>query len=347
MLKVCHVVNELAIGGGTVHIAQSVRDLVALGYPCAVATLQDGPMREKIEGWGGKVFLMNKEEDLYEVYNEFRPHVFHGHSCGGGHFPCAVTRVLQSQGEKLISGEHVHSIVPGTNPNADFEIAEVEMMRDLRPGITIIPWSYDLSRLQSKLTKEEAKEKLGIPHDAFVIGRNGRLDGAKRPDVFVDVLNSLPNVWGLLYGDGPEFGSLRELSIRLGCSDRLVMPGSCFDPADRFAAMDVIVYPTQDESWCAGIIEPMLIGKPVVANIVGGMGENLIHGQTGFVANTPNEFIDKITYIRNDYKEALRLAKNGQEHLYAKGVHDPVLEAKRHLALYEEVYRRKYKKLPR
>lgn len=340
-LSLCHVLNETSVGGGAVHTAQLLKDHADLGHPAACVTYELGPIAFQLEDWGIPVHLLKDESELEPLIRKLNCNIAHGHTCGGGALVTRITRKLQQEGRQVIGGEHVHSVVPGDNPDADFEVVEIELMRQLRPRCTVIPWACSTERLEARQTPKEAKRRYGIPVDVPVIGRNGRLDGSKNPADFVRCLARIPHVWGLLSGWGVETGNLDMLARELGCRDRLVMPGLTLRPGDVYAAIDIVVYPTTDESWCAGVVEPLLLGKPVVCYPVGGMGENVVNGVTGLQAHSVDGLVAGVRHLLANPEYAAQLGQQGRELVRSKGVHDPVLEAQRHLDLYRACFREK------
>jgi hypothetical protein len=332
MTRLLHYLHEMTLGGGTVHCLQLTRDMTALGVPTAVATYQDGEMRERYQSAGVPVFLMKGPEELEAAARSFGANVLHGHTCGGGSDALGIARRL-----KVVGGETIHSMVARSGPMAgDFEVVEVEKLAAMRPGATRIPWAFPEARFTVDVAPAATRTILGIPPDAPVIGRNGRLDGSKAPDVFIQVLAAMPpHVWGLMVGDGPMAADLKTFAKMLGVADRLVMPGTRHDPGNLFAVMDVVVYPTHDESVCAGIVEPLICRKPVVCTPVGAMDETIIHGETGLCATDVPGLARYALWLLQEPQEAARLGRQGYQHLARKGWLDPVGEAKAHRTLYE------------
>lgn len=332
-MRIMHYIHEMTLGGGTVHYLQLLKDTVDLGIPCAVATFQDGIMREAYEKAGVDVFLMPDASHLEPVARSWGATVLHGHTCGGGSDACAVAKRLG-----VLGGETIHSMVQRTGPMAgDFEVVEVNGLHGMRPGSTLIPWAWNPERFWITTSWQSIYSQYGIPLDAQVIGRNGRLDGSKLPDVFIQCLARLPGVWGILVGDGPIFKDLERLATILGCRDRLVMAGCRRDTGNWFNAMDVIVYPTQDESVCAGVVEPLFLEKPVVCYPVGCIGEVIQSGVTGLHAFSLDELVEKTRWLLDHPEQAAQMGRRGRDFLAKTGRDDSVGEAHAHCNLYRRL----------
>ena len=88
----------------------------------------------------------------------------------------------------------------------------------------------------------------------------------------------------VLVGDGPEYGRTRELVESLGLADSVRYVGVVEDVAPLLGAADVLLLPSETESFGLVALEAMASGVPVVASDVGGLPEVVLHGKTGFLA---------------------------------------------------------------
>ena len=88
----------------------------------------------------------------------------------------------------------------------------------------------------------------------------------------------------VLVGDGPEYGRTRELVESLGLADSVRYVGVVEDVAPLLGAADVLLLPSETESFGLVALEAMASGVPVVASDVGGLPEVVAHGNTGFLA---------------------------------------------------------------
>ncbi len=88
----------------------------------------------------------------------------------------------------------------------------------------------------------------------------------------------------VLVGDGPEYGRVRELVEKLGLSEVVRYVGVVDEVASLLSAADVLLLPSETESFGLVALEAMASGVPVVASDVGGLPEVVEHGVTGFLA---------------------------------------------------------------
>ena len=85
-------------------------------------------------------------------------------------------------------------------------------------------------------------------------------------------------------GDGPERPTAAEEARALGISDRVVFLGKQDSVAEIMACADLLLLPSQNESFGLVALEAMASGVPVIASDAGGLPEVVDHGETGFLA---------------------------------------------------------------
>jgi L-malate glycosyltransferase len=96
----------------------------------------------------------------------------------------------------------------------------------------------------------------------------------------------------ILVGDGPDAGRAQQLADDLGVADRVTFTGVLDGVADLLRAADLLLLPSQTESFGLVALEAMASGVPVIASDVGGLPEVVEHGVSGFLA--PMGDVDKM-----------------------------------------------------
>jgi N-acetyl-alpha-D-glucosaminyl L-malate synthase BshA len=96
----------------------------------------------------------------------------------------------------------------------------------------------------------------------------------------------------ILVGDGPDAGSVIQLADELGVSDYVTFTGVVDGVAQLLQAANLLLLPSQTESFGLVALEAMASGVPVIASDVGGLPEVVEHGVTGFLA--PVGDVDKM-----------------------------------------------------
>jgi N-acetyl-alpha-D-glucosaminyl L-malate synthase BshA len=88
----------------------------------------------------------------------------------------------------------------------------------------------------------------------------------------------------VLVGDGPDAGLARQLAQDLGVIDRVHFTGVVDGVAELLGEANLLLLPSQMESFGLVALEAMASGVPVIASDVGGLVEVVEHGVTGFLA---------------------------------------------------------------
>jgi glycosyltransferase involved in cell wall biosynthesis len=92
-----------------------------------------------------------------------------------------------------------------------------------------------------------------------------------------------PSAHGVIVGEVDLDADLRQLVQSLGLQDHLTLLGRRSDMPEVLSAFDVFVLCSHDEGMSNAILEAMAMEKAVVATDVGGTGEVVRHGHTGFL----------------------------------------------------------------
>jgi glycosyltransferase involved in cell wall biosynthesis/O-antigen/teichoic acid export membrane protein len=169
----------------------------------------------------------------------------------------------------------------------------------------------------SKAAHDDLVERLGIdpqlihvaylgvePHQ-FHEGRRseeptllylGRLKQYKRIEVALDVLEGVPGARLEIAGTGDWREVIeREIDER-GLHDRVTLHG--FVPeeakADLYGRAWLNLTASSAEGWCLTVMEAAACGTPSAALRVGGLAESVVDGETGVLADTPEELTEKV-----------------------------------------------------
>ena len=130
--------------------------------------------------------------------------------------------------------------------------------------------------------RSAARQKYGIPADAFVIGGLGRLTHQKNFLFFVkvaaQVCAQLPSAHFVIAGTGPDEAELRKQIAELKLNDRVRLLGFVADPTELYPALDCLLLTSRFEGLPMTILEAMACGVAIVASDLDGMREILQNG---------------------------------------------------------------------
>lgn len=176
------------------------------------------------------------------------------------------------------------------------------------------------------------RQRLGIPHDAFVVGNVsyfyppkwflGQGVGIKGHELMLEALAPLlrqhPNLWmvfiGSQWGGGTSyFEKIRREAQRIGLG-RVAFTGHL--PAQEvmqaWREIDLACHMPLSEN-CGGVVEPLLMGTPVLCAEVGGLPEVILNQQTGLLAaRTPEALRGQLEWALSHPTETQRQAQQGQ-----------------------------------
>jgi glycosyltransferase involved in cell wall biosynthesis len=141
----------------------------------------------------------------------------------------------------------------------------------------------DVGAAQAQLvSREAAREHLGLPADAWVVGNVGRLhpdkDQATLIRGFAQALPQLPAGSLLaIMGSGRLEASLKALAVELGVADHVRFLGQVGNGRRYFRAFDVFALSSDHEPFGMVLLEAMAAGVPVIGTDCGG-GREVIQG---------------------------------------------------------------------
>ena len=215
------------------------------------------------------------------------------------------------------------------------------------PGrrIFTIPNGLDCRRVHSKLSRVEAKARLGFAGQEPVLGTAARVEPIKRLDLFIRaaalVLAREPRARFLVVGDGSDLPRLRELARNIGCAGRFTFLGHRDDIHDILRALDVFVMSSDHEGLPMVLLEALYLGTPVVARAVGGISEVLDRGACGLLVDSADPAALSAACLQVLCDSGLRERLQQQGPARVAAAYDVQQTASRVAELYRELLRTK------
>lgn len=154
-------------------------------------------------------------------------------------------------------------------------------------------------------------------------------------EVFAKVNDNIPSRL-LFVGEGPDLSKVMARVKELGISDRVSFCGKQDDVAEVISLADLLLLPSEKESFGLVALEAMACGVPTVGSLAGGIPELVKDGETGYLS--PVGDTDKMA------RDAIRLLSDGD--LYQRMVEACLSRARnafcnnRITADYEDIYYR-------
>jgi glycosyltransferase involved in cell wall biosynthesis len=322
-LRVLHPITRLTLGGSSENTIASCVALDRAGYDCILATsfresdassLADARRRGcrvvDIPALGREVAPLadlTALAELVRLIRRERPAIVHTHTSKAG-FIGRLAAVI-ARAPAVIHQPHGHIFYGYYSPRrtAVFTALERQAARWTDRIITLtdrgaqehlargigraeqyvaVPSGVPTAELRAAAPpRGEARARLGLDPDAFIVVGLGRLVPIKGFDLLARALPALiaqiPAARVLLVGDGAERGHLGAIAASMGVAERLRMTGETTDVASYLAAADVVAVPSRNEGMGRVIVEAMALGLPVVATTVGGIPDVVTDGECG------------------------------------------------------------------
>ena len=175
----------------------------------------------------------------------------------------------------------------------------------------------DPEKVHSPLSVSEAKQRLGIREECWVVGTVGRLDPVKRVDIFLaaaqQIVASQPSARFVIAGEGQEELRLRELARSLRLQDQVLFLGHREDIYDVLRALDIFVLCSDHEGLPMALLEALYLGVLVVARPVGGIPEVIQDGVNAVLVDSADPFAlaKECLHILADDDRRKRMAQAG------------------------------------
>lgn len=203
----------------------------------------------------------------------------------------------------------------------------------------------DTSTKKVRLDREEYFKENAISnkHDIY-LGQAARLDRVKNVSMTLKALKVLKDQGidsGLiLAGDGEERAELEKLARSLSLENSVYFLGFIDDKYSFFNSIDINILSSLSESFPYAILEAALMKKASVATRVGGIGEQIQDGKTGFLveSNEPVMMAEKIQILY----ENPHIREEFEDQMYKRVTENFSIEAmgKRQFEIYEDILER-------
>ena len=150
---------------------------------------------------------------------------------------------------------------------------EINTILDIKNTV-VVHNGIDFNRfLNINESKEEVRDSLNIPRDAYVIGHVGRFHPLKNHrfliEVFRKTVEKKSNAILLLVGAGEELENIKRIIETYGLSKRVIILSNRTDVPRLMRAMDVFVFPSIAEGLGIVLIEAQICGlRSIVSTAV-------------------------------------------------------------------------------
>jgi len=311
--KILHFVISMVVGGAERLVYDMVRYPVFAGnrpIVCCMDTV--GELGEKLLEEGYKVYCKGRRPGLdfemitwlRNIIRQEKVDVVHAHQYSPLFY--AVPAALFAGRVKLVYTEHGRFypersswkrtlfnplLAMGVDHLVSISEATAQAMAtyDNLPlhRIKVIHNGINCSCMNLEIDKRLKRQELGLSETCRVIGTAARLNSIKNIQMMFRVLKlvlqQVPDTCLVIAGQGEEEERLKTMASELGISERVKFIGLRFDLPEVYKLFDVFLLTSLSEGISVTLLEAMASGVPAVVTDVGGNGEVVVEGETGFL----------------------------------------------------------------
>ncbi|MCL6480326.1 MAG: glycosyltransferase family 4 protein [Firmicutes bacterium] len=319
-MTVCHIASGDLWAGAEVQVATLLRSLARSGeFQLLAIFLNEGRLAEEARSCGVQVLVIPESQHSFfgllaratDFLRQYDVQVLHSHRYKENLLAALLASRLRIpvvvrtqhgarepvQGWRRFRQATVHWLdrMVARYRTDRVIVVSADLRRQLaRPfgdeRVVVIRNGIDAGQVFSKLTAQQARQRLGLPAEGHVVGTAGRLEPVKRLDLFLEAARRLlaqeAQMRFLIVGEGSQARPLRELAHQLGLGEHVLFTGHRADLYDVLRAMDVFVLCSEHEGLPMVLLEAMALGVPVVARPVGGIAEVVEDGVYGLCVPT-------------------------------------------------------------
>ncbi|MBI3079215.1 MAG: glycosyltransferase family 4 protein, partial [Deltaproteobacteria bacterium] len=242
-------------------------------------------------------------------------HTFHGHVLSGYFGPLRSRLFVWVERLLALVTDRIITVSQGLRE----ELVSLEIAR---PGrIAVVPLGLDLEPFEAvEGRRGHLRAGIGVSEKEPLVGIVGRLVPIKRHEDFLQAARLVLSRWDdgptprfVVVGDGEERSRLEELTKGLALESSVHFLGFCTDMPAIYADLDLLVLCSLNEGTPVAVIEALAAGVPVVATAVGGVGDVVVHGETGLLVppRAPDALAEAVLRLLRDEALRRRLAREG------------------------------------
>ncbi|MDQ1159441.1 glycosyltransferase involved in cell wall biosynthesis [Sphingomonas sp. SORGH_AS 950] len=263
------------------HDLRSARDL-------ARAILSAGPF-DIVHGHSSKAGALIRLIPVAGARRVYTPHAFRGLD------PSAklVTRCVFDGAEVMLGYLRTDAVITVSHEELDFA-----RRRHIAPGRCHVILNGVVDPVSAD--RREAREALGVPSDAVVIGFIGRLTAQKSPERFLEaMIRLLPmatSAYAVMMDDGENAGALDDLLKAPALRERLIRLRG-LRASDYLPGFDMLMMTSRYEGLPYVMLESLAAGVPIVTTDVAGARDVIADTQCGVITSNGPGAVEELTAI--------------------------------------------------
>ena len=207
---------------------------------------------------------------------------------------------------------------------------------NIHKEVRIIPNFINVSYYNS--IKIDCKRNDYASDEEMIISHVSNFRPVKRVLDVIESFNKISKIIPsklMMIGDGPDKTKAEKLAYEYGLLDKVKFLGKTQEVAEILCFSDLMILPSQTESFGLAALEAMISSTPVISTNSGGLPELNVHGKTGFLVEIGDiDAISKYSVkILSDKKALIKMKKEAYLHSIKYDINLVI-------PLYEKTYQR-------
>lgn len=305
-LCVALLVGTLGQGGAEKQLVYMARALAQSGANVRVYCLTQGEFYESVlQAYGIPVIWSGKVANplvrlgiLLQQLSSFSPHIIQSTHPYINLYTALTGRLLNAVSLGAMRSSLYHSrqgngawtpwliktphAIVANSQNAYADLIEQRLVQ--QQHCYMLSNVIDLSEFDNQSTFTTSFER---DTEHIIVAFVGRLIPVKRLDRFLRVLalscQHMPDIRGLVIGDGPEYRASQALAEQLMGADTVTFLGNRHDVPGILTQFDILILTSDSEGFPNVLLEAMAARLPVITTPAGDAGTVVVHEVTGYV----------------------------------------------------------------
>ncbi len=306
-IAVLHVVEAMDTGGAESMVVELARAAASEFRVLICALNGGGPALEAARAAGADTRVLAKGgrraeavARLARLMREERIQVAHGHNPSGALYAtlaacwAGVPVRVRTEHSVRYPGRHsaaypmLERLINRLNQRVVCVCDAVrESHRAVAPARKLVVVENGIGEGSPPRPREETRAALGEDPRAPVALAIGSLTRQKAHEILIEALararEKIPDARLWIAGEGAERAELEDLARERGVAPAVRFLGRRGDVGDLLEAADLFVLPSRREGLSVTLLEALRSGRPAVVTRVGGSGDAVAHGVSGWV----------------------------------------------------------------
>jgi glycosyltransferase involved in cell wall biosynthesis len=212
--------------------------------------------------------------------------------------------------------------------------------------VEVINDAVSLEKFNPELyDKDKVRGELGLDTSSVVIGMVGRMSPGKGYETLFEsakmIMGNYPDknikflvVGAASFGEDKYEKELMNIVKENKLEQIIKFAGFQDDIAYFYSAMDILAFPSNEESFGGTLLEAMAMKLPVAASDSGGVPDIVINNETGFLVprNNPTALTGGLMKLVNDEKLRITLGSNCRKRV------EEHFEMTKNMKIFEKIY---------